>query len=171
MTEFLDGVTVLDLASVGPSARASRWLADYGARVVKVGPMPSNAGTQIAPPPHAYSAGRGTQRVRLDLKSDAGREAFLRLIEHTDVVIESFRPGVVGRLGIGFDDVKGRNPRIVYCSTTGYGQSGPWSQWAGHDLNYLAASGSLSATERGADGKPPAPAAAIVAATGSFAAV
>jgi len=102
MAGLLDGVTVLDLASVGPAARASRWLADYGARVVKVGPMPSNADTQITPPAHAYSAGRGTERIRLDLKNDAGRDTFLRLAEHADVVIESFRPGVVGRLGIGW---------------------------------------------------------------------
>src|SRR3954465_8259784 len=166
MAGLLDGVTVLDLASVGPSARASRWLADYGARVVKVGPMPRNAGTQITPPPHAYSAGRGTERVRLDLKSDAGREAFLRLAEQADVVIESFRPGVGGRLGIGFDDVKGRNPRIVYCSTTGYGQSGPWSQWAGHDLNYLAVSGYLDMTERAGGGKPPVPGATVADSAG-----
>src|SRR3954464_6615255 len=158
---LLDGVTVLDLASVGPAARASRWLADYGARVVKVGPMPSKADAQITPPAHAYSAGRGTERIRLDLKNDAGRETFLRLAKHADVVIESVRPGVVGRLGIGFDDVKGRNPRIVYCSTTGYGQSGPGSRGAGHDLNSLAVSGYLSATERGAGGKPPVPGATI----------
>ena len=166
MAGLLDGVTVLDLASVGPAARASRWLADYGARVVKVGPMPSNADAQITPPTHAYSAGRGTQRVRIDLKRDSGRETFLRLAEHADVVIESFRPGVVGRLGIGFDDVKGRNPRIVYCSTTGYGQSGPWSQWAGHDLNYLAVSGYLDMTERAAGDKPPVPGATVADSAG-----
>jgi len=166
MAGLLDGVTVLDLASVGPAARASRWLADYGARVVKVAPMPTNADAQITPPTHAYSGGRRTERIRLDLKHDSGRETFLRLAEHADVIIESFRPGVVGRLGIGFDDVKGRNPRIVYCSTTGYGQSGPWSQWAGHDLNYLAVSGYLSATERGADGKPPVPGATVADSAG-----
>jgi alpha-methylacyl-CoA racemase len=157
MPGLLDGVRVLDLASVGPAARASRWLADYGADVVKVAPVPKDAGVQVVPPAHAYSAGRGIRRVQIDLKSSSGREAFLRLAEHADVVIESFRPGVVGRLGIGYDDVKSRNPRIVYCSTTGFGQSGPWSQWAGHDLDYLAVSGYLHTTERGADGKPPVP--------------
>ena len=161
MTALLDGVTVLDLASVGPAARASGWLADFGADVIKVGPLATNPDVQLTPPAHAYSGGRGTRRVRLDLKSDAGREVFLRLAEHADVVIESFRPGVVGRLGIGYDDVKSRNPRIVYCSTTGYGQDGPRAQWAGHDLNYLAVGGYLANTERGADGKPPVPGATV----------
>jgi alpha-methylacyl-CoA racemase len=158
---LLDGVTVLDLASVGPAARASGWLADYGADIVKVGPLAGDKDVQLTPPPHAYSGGRGTRRIRLDLKSDAGRETFLRLAESADVVIESFRPGVVARLGIGYDDVKSRNPRIVYCSTSGYGQDGPKSQWAGHDLNYLAAGGYLANTERGPDGKPPVPGATV----------
>jgi alpha-methylacyl-CoA racemase len=162
----LSGVTVLDLASVGPAARASGWLADYGADVVKVAPVPSNSGVQITPPPHAYSGGRGTRRIELDLKADAGREAFLRLAEHADVVIESFRPGVVSRLGIGYDDVKSRNPRIVYCSTSGYGQTGPWAQWAGHDLDYLAVSGYLHMTERGAEGKPTLPGATVADSAG-----
>src|ERR671919_23981 len=97
---LLDGITVLDLASVGPAARASGWLADYGAAVIKVGPLAVDAGVQVTPPPHAYSGGRGTRRIRLDLKSAAGRETFLRVAETADVVIESFRPGVVARLGI-----------------------------------------------------------------------
>ena len=74
----------------------------------------------------------------LDLKDDAGRDAFLRLAADADVVIESFRPGVVDRLGIGYDAVRAVNPGIVYCSTTGFGQDGPYSTWAGHDLGYLA---------------------------------
>ena len=162
----LSGTTVLDLASVGPAARASGWLADYGADIVKIAPVPSAAGVQITPPSHSYSGGRGTRRVQLDLKSATGREAFLRLAEHADVIIESFRPGVVARLGIGYDDVKGRNPRIVYCSTTGFGQTGPWARWAGHDLNYLAVSGYLHMTERGPDGKPPVPGATVADSAG-----
>jgi alpha-methylacyl-CoA racemase len=158
---LLDGVRVLDLASVGPAARASGWLADYGADVVKIGAVASRGDAQLTPPPHAYSGGRGTRRIRLDLKSDAGRDVFLRLAETADVVIESFRPGVVARLGIGYDDVKSRNPRIVYCSTTGYGQDGSRAQWAGHDLNYLAVGGYLANTERGPDGKPPVPGATV----------
>ncbi len=121
---FLEGITVLDLASVGPAARASRWLADYGASVVKVGPVPRDGGVQITPPAYAYSAHRGMRRALLDLKSDGGREAFLALAATADVIIESFRPGVMARLGLGYDDVKTVNPAIVYCSTTGFGQDG-----------------------------------------------
>ncbi|MGN6472538.1 MAG: CaiB/BaiF CoA transferase family protein [Mycobacteriales bacterium] len=163
---LLDGVTVLDLASVGPAVRASGWLADYGASVIKVAPVPRDAGTQITPKAHYYSGGRGTRTIQLDLKSSAGRETFLRLAESADVVIESFRPGVVARLGIGYDDVKGRNPRIVYCSTSGYGQTGPRAQWAGHDLNYLAVSGFLATGERGPDDKPMVPGATIADSAG-----
>jgi alpha-methylacyl-CoA racemase len=161
MGNLLDGITVLDLASVGPAARASGWLADYGADIIKIAPVPARADAQITPPPHAYSGGRGTRRLRLDLKAGAGRDAFLRLAERSDVVIESFRPGVVARLGIGYDDVKSRNPRIVYCSTTGYGQDGPRAQWAGHDLNYLAVGGYLANSEPAPDGKPPLPGATV----------
>jgi alpha-methylacyl-CoA racemase len=119
---MLDGIRVLDLSSVGPAARASRWLADYGARVTKVKP--------------------------------ADAPAFLDLAADVDVVIESFRPGVVDRLGVGYDAVRDRNAGIVYCSTTGYGQTGPWAQWAGHDLNYLGVGGYLHCTgpERGVPG-------------------
>jgi len=166
VTGLLDGITVLDLASVGPAVRASGWLADYGAAVIKVAPVPRDAGTQITPKSHYYSGGRGTRTIQLDLKSDAGRETFLRLTESADVVIESFRPGVVARLGIGYDDVKSRNPRIVYCSTSGYGQAGPRAQWAGHDLNYLAVSGFLATGERGPNHKPMVPGATIADSAG-----
>lgn len=158
---LLDGIRVLDLASVGPAARASRWLADYGADVIKVAPVPAHDGVQIQPPFHAYSAHRGLRRVQLDLKAAEGREAFLRLADRTDVVIESFRPGVVDRLGIGPDDVAARNRRAVYCSTTGYGQHGPRAGWAGHDLNYLAAGGFLACSTPGTDGRPPIPGATV----------
>lgn len=163
---FLEGITVLDLASVGPAARASRWLADYGATVVKVGPVPAREGVQIKPPFYAYSAHRGMKRVLVDLKSGEGREVFLWLAERADVVIESFRPGVIDRLGIGYADVQERNPAIVYCSTTGFGQDGPRAGWAGHDLNYLAVGGYLDCTGRGPDGQPPIPGATIADSAG-----
>src|SRR5207244_3555212 len=162
-TAFLDGITVLDLSTVGPAARASRWLADYGARVIKVG---APAGTQIEPPFHSYSAGRGTEPVLLDLKVPEGRESLLRQAEEADVIIESFRPGVAHRLGVGYDAVKARNPRIVYCSTTGYGQDGPRAQWAGHDLNYLGVGGFLDCTGRQSDGRPPIPGATVADSAG-----
>ncbi|MFT5443559.1 MAG: alpha-methylacyl-CoA racemase [Myxococcota bacterium] len=163
---LLDGITVLNLASVGPAARAARTLADYGATVVQVGPLSKNGSIQIQPPFHTYGAGRGLKHVSINMKSDTGREAFLRLAEQADVVIESFRPGVVARLGIGYDEVKAHNPRIVYCSTTGYGQDGPASTWAGHDINYLAMSGFLACTEPRADGGPPIPGATVADSAG-----
>jgi len=162
----LESVTVLDLASVGPAARASRWLADYGARVIKIGPVPKDGGVQIVPPFHSYGGHRGMQRVLLDLKAQAGRDAFLRLVRDADVVIESFRPGVVDTLGVGYGTVNAVNPRIVYCSTSGYGQDGPWSQYAGHDLNYLAVGGFLATTHARGDGGPPVPGATVADSAG-----
>jgi alpha-methylacyl-CoA racemase len=157
----LDGVRVLDLASVGPGARASRTLADFGADVVKVGAVPRAGAVQITPPYYAYSGNRGVRRALFDLKADDGREAFLQLADTADVIIESFRPGVVDRLGIGYDQVSARNPRIVFCSTSGFGQTGPRSNWAGHDVNYLGVSGFLDCTGRRADGRPALPGATV----------
>jgi alpha-methylacyl-CoA racemase len=153
----LDGVTILDLASVGPAARASRWLADYGAAVVKVGPVPIRPDARTAPPYFAYGAHRSMRHIRVDLKQPPGVETFLRLAQTADVVIESFRPGVVNRLGVGYDHVRARNKAIVYCSTSGFGQDGPYAAWAGHDLDYLAVGGFLDCTGRGPDGGPALP--------------
>jgi alpha-methylacyl-CoA racemase len=158
---MLAGITVLDLSSVGPASRASRWLADYGARVVKIGPTASRAGALIDPPFYSYGAGRGLSRVRLDLKHAEGLAAFRALAAKADVVIESFRPGVAARIGIGYAELSAANPRLVYCSTSGYGQSGPYSQWAGHDINYLALGGFLDCSTARADGGPPIPGATV----------
>lgn len=157
----LAGVTVLDLSTVGPAARCGRLLADYGARVVKVGPPASSGATPIEPPFFSYGGGRGYLRVELDLKADGGRAAFLALAAMADVVVESFRPGVMGRLGLGYDDVRAANPAIVYCSTSGYGQAGPRADWAGHDLDYLGIGGFLGTTEPRGDGGPPIPGATV----------
>ena len=119
---------------------------------------PKHGGVQIMPPFYAYAAHRGMQRVLLDLKAAAGREAFLRLAERADVVIESFRPGVVDRLGIGYDAVREREPaRSSTARPPASARTGPRSQWAGHDLNYLAVGGYLDCSGRGADGEPAAP--------------
>jgi alpha-methylacyl-CoA racemase len=152
---------VLDLSTVGPAARCTRLLADYGATVVKVGPVPSADATPIEPSFFAYSGQRGMSRVLLDLKDPDGREAFLCLAAAADVVVESFRPGVMERLGLGYDAIDRRNPRIIYCSTTGYGQQGPSAQRAGHDIDYLAVGGFLSMSTPGVDGAPPLPGATI----------
>ena len=158
---LLEGVTVLVLASVGPAARAARWLADWGATVVEVGPIPRDRDLQITPPAHAYAAHRGMRRIMVDLQAENGRDAFLRLAAKADVVIESFRPGVVDRLGVGYEAVRVLNPGIVYCSTTGYGQTGPRSSWAGHDLNYLAVGGYLHCSGRDERGGPALPGATV----------
>jgi len=144
----LAGVRVLDLSSVGPATRCSRLLADYGASVIKVS-APARAGAVLFELAfHAYSGQRGTRRVQIDVRSEAGKAAFLRLAATGDVVLESFRPGVVARLGIGYEAVRAVNPGVVYCSTSGYGQTGPAAQRAGHDINYLAVGGFLHTSGR-----------------------
>jgi alpha-methylacyl-CoA racemase len=162
----LHGITVLDLATVGPAARCTRLLADYGATVVKVGAVPGRGAEPIRPPLYAYSGSRYLHRTSIDLKDPDGREAFLALVRTADVVVESFRPGVADRLGIGFEDLTAVNPAIILCSTTGFGQDGPRSSWAGHDINYLAVGGYLATTEPRADGGPPVPGATIADAAG-----
>jgi alpha-methylacyl-CoA racemase len=173
MRPALDGITVLDLSSVGPAARCARLLADYGAAVIKVGPPPRQRGVQIAPAYYAYSAHRGMKRIQVDLKAPAGQAAFRRLAGAADVLLESFRPGVMARLGLGYDALAVVNPRLIYCSTTGYGQSGPRAAWAGHDLNYLAVGGFLHCSGRRADGGPALPGATVAdsAAGGMHAAI
>jgi alpha-methylacyl-CoA racemase len=163
---MLRGITVLNLGSVGPAARAARALADYGARVVQIAPVAKKGALQTKPVYHTYGAGRDFERMRIDLKSAAGLEALLRLTERADVLIESYRPGVAERLGIGWDAVHARSPGLVYCSTSGYGQDGPAAGWAGHDLNYLAMSGFLACTEPRADGGPPIPGATVADSAG-----
>ncbi|MBS0306106.1 MAG: CoA transferase [Proteobacteria bacterium] len=157
----LRDLVVLDLASVGPAARASRILADYGLQIVKVAPVQASSAKQVDPVFHAYGAGRGTRRMRVDLKAAGGRATIQRLAAHVDVVIESYRPGVAARLGVGWDDLRAANPRLVYCSTSGYGQHGRYADWVGHDINYQALSGYLACTERNAKGVPALPGATI----------
>lgn len=163
---LLAGVVVLDLSSVGPASRCTRLLADYGATVVKVGAVPGRGGATVHPPFFAYSGSRGFRRMAVDLKDPNGLRAFLALVATADVVVESFRPGVVDRLGIGYGDLTAVNPRIVLCSTSGYGQSGPRADWAGHDINYLAVGGYLASTETRADGGPPIAGATLADAAG-----
>ena len=137
---MLEHVTVLDLSSVGPGPRCTWLLADLGADVVKI-VAPASAG-RIEPAAYAYGAGRGTRRIEIDLREDP--EAFLQLSENAHVVVESFRPGVADRLGVGYNAVKKRNPKIVYAAITGYGQTGERAQWAGHDLNYCGVAGLIA---------------------------
>ncbi len=137
---MLDGITVLDLSSVGPGPRCTWLLADLGADVVKI-VAPASAG-RIQPESWAYGGGRGTRRVEIDLRERP--EVFLELCVSAHVVVESFRPGVADRLGIGYEAVRARNPKIVYAAITGYGQTGERANWAGHDLNYLGVAGYIA---------------------------
>lgn len=169
--ENLSAVTVLDLSTVGPGSRCTAVLRDLGATIVKV--LAPAREKRIEPPIFAYGAHRRMKRVRIDLRSSAGREAFLRLASAADALVESYRPGVAARLGIGYEDVRKTNGRIVYASLSGYGQDGPYAQWAGHDLNYLAVGGFLATQGARADGGPAIPGATVadVAAGGWLAAL
>jgi len=163
----LDGVRVLDLSRLLPGPVCTLHLADLGADVVKVedtgagdyarslGLAPTD-GRAASDAPSAFfrMVNRNKRSLALDLKASAGREAFLRLAQRADVIVESFRPGVVDKLGVGYAAVAARNPRIVYCSITGYGQTGPYRDRAGHDINYLGYAGVLDQT--GTSGGPPA---------------
>jgi alpha-methylacyl-CoA racemase len=161
---LLAGITVLDHSTVGPAARATAALRDLGATVVKVA-APESAG-RIDPPVYAYGAHREMKRVRLDLKSADGKERFLSLVGAADAVVEAFRPGVADRLGVGYEACRAANPAIVYCAISGYGSSGPYARWAGHDINYLAVGGFLATQGRRADGGPAFPGATIADAAG-----
>jgi alpha-methylacyl-CoA racemase len=133
----LDGVRVTDLTRLAPGPYCTMLLADMGAEVVVVG---GGAGSL---PIRALA--RGKRLIELDLKSAEGKKAFEGLVRHSDVLLEGYRPGVMDRLGLGYKSLRKVNPRLIYCALTGYGQSGPLSQEAGHDLNYAAISGALGA--------------------------
>jgi alpha-methylacyl-CoA racemase len=133
----LAGVRVLDMSRLAPGPYCTMLLADLGAEVIVV--TGGRAGSPVS------SFARGKRFVKLDLKSAAGRKALHRLAATVDVFVESFRPGVSARLGAGYDELSAINPRLIYCSLTGYGQNGPLAQQAGHDINYLALTGVLGA--------------------------
>lgn len=141
----LSGVRVIDMSRNAPGPYCTMLLADLGAEVIVIG------GGRAGPPVSSFS--RGKRFIKLDLKVEEGKRALGRLVETADVFVESFRPGVADRLGAGYEALSARNPRLVYCSVTGYGQSGPLAQEAGHDLNYLALSGILGAI--GPHDRPP----------------
>lgn len=157
----LSGIRVLDLTRLLPGAFCTQLLADMGADVIKVEEPESGDYMRWAPPlVNGQSAlfdalNRNKRSVALDLKTDEGRDALLRLTERADVLVEGNRPGVMARLGLGWDALHARNPRLVMCSITGYGQDGPYASRAGHDLNYMAIAGALGLN--GARDGPPVP--------------
>ncbi|WP_461154585.1 CaiB/BaiF CoA transferase family protein [Saccharopolyspora tripterygii] len=159
MSGPLEGVRVVVLAGMGPVPFAGMLLADMGAEVVRV-VRPANrrqralANTEGLRPEHDL-ADRGVDAVAVDLKDPDGVEAVLTLVESADVFVEGYRPGVAERLGLGPDVVLERNPTAVYARLTGYGQSGPLSRQAGHDINYVAQSGALHAMARAGEAPRP----------------
>lgn len=151
----LAGLRVLDLTRLLPGPMATLHLADLGAEVIKIedtaagdyartmGPGAAESNAVGKDSPLFRAVNRNKKSLRLDLKQAAGAEVLLRLAAGADMLFESFRPGVADRLGIGYAALREINPRLVYCAITGYGQTGPLAQRAGHDLNYLALSGVL----------------------------
>lgn len=150
----LSGFRIVELAGIGPAPMCAMLLADLGADIIRIDRMvPSELGVQR--PLKFNLTLRGRNAVSLDLKSDEGRKIVLELVERADALIEGFRPGVTERLGLGPDDCLKRNPRLVYGRMTGWGQTGPLANTAGHDLNYIGLIGALNAIGR-AD-QPPTP--------------
>lgn len=136
----LHGVTVLDLSRLLPGPYASMILADHGARVIHIEGVQTMGGDVVSTPlPTLY---RNKEHMRLDLKKPVGRDIFHHLVKKADVVLEGFRPGVVEKLGIDYNTINKINPRIIYCSLTGYGQTGPGDK-TGHDANFMAETGYL----------------------------
>src|SRR6478609_3384584 len=136
----LRGVKVVEIAGIGPGPHACMILADLGADVIRV---ERPGGQALAGGGAHMLLNRGRPSVALDLKDPAAVETVLKLVEDADVLVEGMRPGVTERMGIGPDDCFARNPKLVYGRMTGWGQTGPWSQVAGHDMNYIAITGTL----------------------------
>ena len=160
----LEGVRVLDLSRLLPGPFCSLLLADFGAEVIKVEDMGMGDYARWSPPSYEgaeesakgalfLGLNRNKTSIRVNLKDERGREVLLRLVKDADVVLESFRPGVLDRLGVGYERMREVNPGIVYCAITGYGLDGPLRDRSGHDMNYLGLVGLLGLTGE-ADGPP-----------------
>jgi crotonobetainyl-CoA:carnitine CoA-transferase CaiB-like acyl-CoA transferase len=159
MALLLEGITILDLTRLLPGPYGTMLLADLGAEVVKieepeVGDYARAFEPSVGGEGAAFQAvNRNKKSVALNLKVEAGKAAFRRLAATADVVVEQFRPGVMDRLGLGWEALKALNPRLVYCALTGFGQAGPYRNRVGHDVNYIALGGLLHLT--GMEGGPP----------------
>ena len=150
----LADIKIVELAGIGPAPMAAMLLADLGATVLRID-RPGGSGLGLDRPLRTNLLLRGRRAIAIDLKSPAGKALALRLVERADALIEGFRPGVTERLGLGPADCAARNQHLVYGRVTGWGQEGPLSQAAGHDLNYIALTGALHAIGR--RGAPPTP--------------
>lgn len=155
----LEGIRVLDLTRLLPGAFASQMLADLGADVIKIEHPVGGDYNRAFPPMARTESGsflllnRNKRSLTLDLKTAAGKDAFRRLAETADVVLEGFRPGVMARLGLSYEALGAINPKLIFCAISGYGQDGPKAQAPGHDMNYLAEAGALQLF--GKAGEPP----------------
>jgi len=147
---LLEGLKVLDLSQFIPGPYATRMLSDQGAEVIKVEPPQGDPMRSLlfdgdgTPSPVYQTLNRGKRILRLDLKSEHGRQTLFGLVRGADVMLESFRPGVMARLGLDWQAMNAINPALIYCSLTGYGQHGHYRNRAGHDINYFAAAGLYS---------------------------
>ena len=160
--QALEGIRILDLSRLLPGPYCTMLLADFGAEVIKI-EEPGRGDYARSFPPFLKDFGywhlqlnRNKKSVVLDLKSAEGRENFLALVRTADVVVESFRPGVLEKLGIDYAAAKAVNPRIIYCSLTGYGKKGPLAQQADHDIGYVSLAG-ITAMSGEAGGRPVIP--------------
>ena len=159
MAYALDGLKVLDLTRLLPGGYCTLLLADMGADVLKVEDPFGGDYMRWFPPKikeestYFLSVNRNKKSMKLNLKHERGKEIFRELVKHYDVLVEGFRPGVMNRLGLGYEEIDKINPRIVFCSISGYGQDGPYSQKAGHDINYIGIAGILGIT--GHKDRPP----------------
>jgi crotonobetainyl-CoA:carnitine CoA-transferase CaiB-like acyl-CoA transferase len=160
----LEGLKVLDLSRLLPGGFCSLMLADFGAEVIKVEDTGMGDYVRWSPPYYEgadqtargalfLALNRGKRSIRLDLKTEQGKQVLLRLVRDADVLLESFRPGVLDRLGVGYERLRAENPGLVYCAITGYGQDSSNRDRSGHDMNYLGLAGLLGLTGE-ADGPP-----------------
>lgn len=170
MTMPLEGLKVLDMSRLAPGPYASMLLADMGADVLLIEEAGRPSGRRAAQAPReddpnarrraaaSNTLGRNKRSIRLNLKTDEARDVFYRLSDQADVVLDGFRPGVVKRLGVDYESLSVRNPRIIYCALSGFGQDGPYAQHVGHDINYISIAGALGmiGTE-GKNGQPAIP--------------
>lgn len=155
MSGPLSGLRVIELAGIGPAPFCAMLLADLGADVVRADRK--GGGSPLSGDPQFDLLNRGKRSIEIDLKHEQGPELMLQLVERADVLLEGYRPGVAERLGVGPEACLARNPRLVYGRMTGWGQTGPLAPTAGHDIDYLALSGTLHLFGR-ADGPPQVPA-------------
>lgn len=171
MGKMLEGLKILDLSTNLPGPYCTLLLSDMGADVVKIEEPRIGDQARVLSGPFFRQLNRGKRSVKINLKNPAGREAFLKLAEQADVVLESFRPGVVKRLGVDYDAVKKVNERIIYCSISGFGQDGPMRDIPCHDLNIIGLTGIQHMM--GLKGGPPVVPPVLIAdtATGTLAAL